>query len=285
MESTTQRLPVFFEFTSTLFEVLSRPENSRIILLNLHPIVVRPYIPTIIPTGIKLTHTIDKQAYILTGETTNKILCHVGMIDSGYRGEIKLIVMNTTKHSVTLLESELKVCIYAFEFVRPLLSNLDLLSSPKYPGDAGYDMYLQNDFTILPHTSATLSIDQMIQTTENCKPFVFGRSGLATEGLILNVTEWSKNPLEITLNNYTNSTMTYKKGTRICQIVFIHNQHFPTIRYFVTHINMNGTLPFYWTDVSFLPVSQASTHQKNMEQCGAETKRMRGECGFGSTGK
>nr|UTK45418.1 deoxyuridine triphosphatase [Equid gammaherpesvirus 5] len=294
-----QRQEVYYEFESRSFEQTSAPESSRVAFTNLYPILVRPYVATVIPLGLKIVRGTGGQGYILAGSSHKKVFCHTGMIDPGYRGEIKLIVLNTTQYNITLFAGELKVSLFAFYFSTPIIYESNLLQRPQYSGDAGYDLRLREDLLVFPQSCTTVTIDaQVPTTTKYFKPVVFGRSGLATQGVVIDVTKWTHRPLTVNVYNYTDNTLRYSAGTRICQVVFVHKRHFPRrLRNFFTSVTLNGKTAFYWANVSFVNCQTDVYRSLVTLPCRDDTRdtcrddageggrgRARGDCGFGSSG-
>ncbi|BBB06506.1 deoxyuridine triphosphatase [Rhinolophus gammaherpesvirus 1] len=285
-----QRPEVYYEFESTAFKLTSGLESSRVTLTNLHPILVRPFVPTVLPLGLKLLHCLNGQAFILSGQSQKKVFCHTGMIDSGYRGEIKLVVLNTTQYNITLFADELKISLVSFFYSTPLLQDNFLLSRPHYAKDAGFDLYLPEDLLIFPQSSTTLTINSSVPTTSKFfKPVIFGRSGLATEGIVLDVVKWTHNPLTLKIYNFTDNTVRYPVGTRICQVVFVHKRHFPSkLKHFFTYVNINSKVAFYWANVSFIDAKNMIYTNLSSPSCGDTVPpdgNDRGDMGFGSSGK
>ncbi|UTM05536.1 deoxyuridine triphosphatase [Equid gammaherpesvirus 2] len=282
-----QRQEIYYEFTSSSFEITSPPESSKITLTNLYPILVRPYVPAVIPLGIRIIYGNKGQGFILAGSSQKKVFCHTGLIDPGYRGEIKLIVLNTTKYNVTLFAGELRVSLFSFFFSTPIIYDYDLLNRPQYSDDAGYDLYLQEDLMLFPQASTTVTIDSRVPTTTKFfKPVVFGRSGLATRGVVVDVVKWTHSPLTLKIYNFTDNTLRYSAGTRICQVVFVHRRHFPSkLKHFFTYINLNSKTSFYWANVSFVNCQNDAYRSLVTLPCQEDTDRgYRGDSGFGSSG-
>ena len=72
-------------------------------------VIVPPHAVAVIPTGLKVKMP-EWYAYIVEPRSSTLIrkwlMVNVWMIDSDYRGEIKMVVYNTSKHQVTIQQWE-----------------------------------------------------------------------------------------------------------------------------------------------------------------------------------
>nr|BEG23128.1 dUTPase [Macronycteris gammaherpesvirus 1] len=280
---------VYYQLNSDLFKIASPIDSSQISLVNLHPIVIRPFVATIIPLGLKVVHCSSQQAFILVGYSEKKVFCHTGLIDPGYRGEVKMVVLSKTQYNITLFAGELKVFLFTLYFSTPVIQDISILNRPQYSLDAGYDLHLPENITLYPQSCATITLNHQIPTPSNSfKPVIFGRSGLATEGVVMLVTKWTHSPLTLKLYNYTDQTLMYPSGTRICQVVFVHKMHFPTkLKAFFLNVKSHPKTPFFRANVYFVNIQNETLppSAKISALDKFQVDKQRGNCGFGSSGK
>lgn len=288
-----QRLEVYFQYKKSNLHIISEQEDSRLCLTNTVPILIKPFLTFILPTGITILNS-PGCAFLLIAKGTYKTFCHTGVIDPGFRGEIKLIIANKTQYNTTLLPKELTVSIIAFYFSTPVIVD-SFLSRPQYSNDAGFDLSLPSDLIIYPYkkTSIKLYLTCPVPTT-HYKPVIFGRSGLATKGIVIDVTKWKKNSLKIDFYNFTQETAKFSRGTRVCQVVFVHKIHLPCrYKYYLHFMQLNRNIVISWANVSFINLErdtcQSLVHlpqineSRNMH-CYDNPCFIRGENGFGSSG-
>lgn len=288
-----QNLEIYFQQTDSKLEVTSKQEESRICLTNRVPILVKPFSPFILPTGIHLLNS-PGCAFLLISKATSKIFCHTGLIDPGFRGEIKLILCNKTQYNATIFPQELNVSIIAFYFSTPTIID-SFLNRPQYSKDAGFDLSLPHDIILYPYRKTTIKLPMVCPvTTSYYKPIIFGRSGMATKGIVINVTMWRKNFLKINFYNFTQETARFTRGVRICQVVFIHRSHLPNkYKYFIPFIQLNKNIVLSWANVSFINlehdickslVNIPQINELENMHCYDNPCFERGENGFGSSG-
>nr|QKE51717.1 ORF54 [Human gammaherpesvirus 8] len=228
MQSDSAPLPrVEYVFETSKFRMTSRANEARLRLTNECPILVRPHEPFIMPTGIHFTRT-PSCAFILTGETDKDVFCHTGLIDGGYRGEIQVILLNKRKYPVTLYRGELNICLSAFNYVLPPLRDVSFLTPPMYANDAGFDVMVMHSMVIPPTTDQPFMIYLGVETPGPPEPHValaLGRSGLASRGIVIDVSEWGPRGLQLKFYNYSGQPWLAQPGSRICQIVFVERRH------------------------------------------------------------
>ncbi|ALE14768.1 ORF54 [Felid gammaherpesvirus 1] len=255
-------------------------------LTNTQNILIEPFTPTIVPIGIKIIKCPKNLGCFLYGHSNKAVCCHLGVIDPGYTGELKLIIWSTTASAITILAKELQVSIVPFNYITPNLSSQNLLSHPHYLNDVGYDLHLPEDITIFPMSSKRIYIfKHPPHVSKLYTAVVLGRSGLAINGTIVTATKWTSNFLEIKLTNYSNSLVYYAKGTKICQITFIHNKHLLSPNTHTTKSCTIGTSVFSGSKICF--VEDKNVNQNENYSCvptqKIECQQVRGDSGFGSS--
>ncbi|AJG42980.1 dUTPase [Harp seal herpesvirus] len=285
-----QRPEVYFEFASSNFFITSENESSKFTLTNLHPILVRPHTPTIVSLGVKIVHSSKSYGFILYGHSKKAVSCHLGIIDPDYAGELKLIICNKLLTNITLFANQLTINLLAFFYFTPVLHEHRLLNAPHYANDVGYDFYLPEDIAIFPLSSKEICVfDPPPISSKYFVPVIFGRSGLATNGLFVTATKWTSKPLVIQFTNYSEETVYYKKGTRICQVVFILKRHLPSrLKYFMSLYYLTKYLVFSGATVSFVDIEndqyQSLVTLPQILPAPPNPGMLRGSHGFGSSG-
>ncbi|ARW78116.1 deoxyuridine triphosphatase [Common bottlenose dolphin gammaherpesvirus 1 strain Sarasota] len=281
-----------YTYASDKLTILSKDESSRIWLTNKTPVLVRPHQPFILPLGV-FVDSIPGHAILLTGKTDRPVTCHVGLIDPGYTGELKLILNNSTPFNQTLFPEELQIYVMAFMFSTPLILDNNLLSRPHYSEDAGYDLLSPFDFYVYPLTSFSILIPHPCPAPKKMfVPVVLGRSGIAISGVTVSATVWNKDQLKIRLFSHAGETQHFSKGSRICQVVFMHKRH---VRSKYCHpfdcFQLSPSLFFSWAQVSFKNLGERTAQHAGIHDGSPappsvtnETRPVRDGNGFGSSG-
>lgn len=287
------RPEIYFELNGYKLVTKSRSGSSRLWLTNNTPILVKPHNPHILQLGLFVTAP-QEYALFLAGKTDRPVTCHLGLIDPGFTGELKLIINNNTAYNQTVMPGELQVYLMAFSFSSPMLLDNDLLSKPRYAEDAGYDLHSPRTFMIYPLSFFTLYVPNKCPVpTKFFVPVVIGRSGMAANGVTVNAVKWDKKRLKIRMFNHTGETVAFPTGSRICQVTFVHTRHIhSSYRQFFNYYPIGDKILFQWSDVSFIDVNRDpmqsieclrySAHRVN--NCETMGKELRNTKGLGSSG-
>ncbi|QDQ69261.1 deoxyuridine triphosphatase [Colobine gammaherpesvirus 1] len=277
------------------FQLCSQLGSNRLRLVNQLPLLVRPGEPLIVPLGLHITR-VPSCAFLLTMETENPLWGHVGLIDGGFKGEVKAILINKEEFPVTLHRGELIVCISAVNFTTPDLPPVPFLSRPRYALDAGFDVSATRCLYIPPRCSKPIELRLNIAAPEVHTPHVpvaLGRSGLACRGLVIDICRWKISGLCLKLHNYSKHAWVVHPGDRICQIVFIDKkQLLQGWKKFLPHIKLAPGLCFRPANVMFFEDSRNHDEDNDDEQLlldipeteSRETSVIRGHRGLGSSG-
>ncbi|AAD21380.1 dUTPase [Macaca mulatta rhadinovirus 17577] len=287
-EVTAHTVP--YAFDSCKFEIIPKNNSSRIALRNKFPVVVKPGEPLVVPLGLKIIRA-PQCAFFLSGAPTDEVYYHTGLIDQGYRGEIKLIVLNKTKQVVTLYRGEVNVSLIAFMYASPGPLKCPILNLPHYSLDAGFDVTSPHAMTIPPtdRTPFTLSLYyKSPQLSTPHVPLIVGRSGLATKGLTVDATKWTQSLVHLRFYNFTKEPIDIPANSRICQVVFIHEDHVPSgWNILRSRVQLGSTLQISWAKIRFTDVATLpKTHPLNSRhtQSQTEPETARGAKGLGSSG-
>lgn len=285
------RPEIQIEFKAEKFRLSSRERARTLCLYNESPIIMRPSLPTMVPTGVTIKKT-GLVAFILTGTSKPGIVIHTGLIDSGYQGEIQAIVINSTQSNITLFQGDLKLKLCAVTYLTPPILDESLLNAPHYYLDMGYDLKLPYRITVKANNKITVDLNAAIFHSSSYHPVVFGRSGLASRGIIVYPKIWRPN-MKITIHNYTSNEIKFEKGSRICQVGFMHKYHQPlNLRHAIKRLRKQPFTP-KGLNVAFITI--ANTGLPNRSSFSATppvlpapeslqaTQNERGNKGFGSS--
>ncbi|AAC95579.1 orf 54 [Ateline gammaherpesvirus 3] len=278
---------IYYKFKPQNFYITSSVGASNLHLTNHTNILVKAGQVTIVNLGMSLARETNF-AFVLCGKSSKNIFCHTGLIDPGFQGEMKLIVLNKTESDIVLLENELRVSITAFVYGVPKLHDYSDLCPPRYCKDAGFDLYLPTDIKVHPGIPNKYSVNICCPAhIKSYKPILFGRSGIAAKGLTIKVTRW-ENQLQIMFYNYTTSQKSYPARTRIAQVVFMHKRHLPrTFTRFKPTMHLSDNIKYAWARVSFQDInvvcpSNIRTSSTNNDT--PDSQPVRGTAGLGSSG-
>lgn len=265
--------------------ILNLEDRSRLCLTNTNPILLRPGTPLALPLGIRIT---DCSSYgiLIVGESRRQVKCHIGLVDPGYRGELKAIIVSSKALNLTLLPYELAIYIMAFHYEHPQTPLQNFLCLPQYARDIGYDVEAPGYMLFYPRGIGTFVQDSpRPKTNKDFVPVVVGRSGLASSGIIAEVRKWGHKKLKISFVNYGKESFEFNPGDRMCQIVFFHKAHFPSyFKYFSPCMRLNKRLFFSWAPAEFTEVPSPSPNPQQEEECKSGSEHTRGGAGFGSSG-
>lgn len=92
-----------------------------------------------------------------------------------------------------------------------------------YPTDACFDLFLPQDETVMPSSSALLDLGFRMQMPEGWEGQIRGRSGLARRGLTVHfgtVDHLYRKNVGVIVFNCSSHPIVLKKGDRIAQIKF-----------------------------------------------------------------
>lgn len=283
---------MYYKKVPSVFTVTSNQEESTLQLVNNKPVVIEPFRSSVVPLGVYL-RCLPGYACMLLANTYRNVTFHPGLIDPTYMGELKLICNNRTDAYVVVPAGRLKVTVLAFTFLSPILTGPSVLSPPQYTDDAGYDLCLDQLVMVLPLKAFTfqLALTCPIQS-KNFTPVVLGRSGLAAKGLSITPCKWKGDVLRLSMFNHTSETIILPEGSRLCQVVFMHNDHLPTIKprilaaFLFQHRLMD--MPFCQSRVSFIDIQKdpcTSTSTLFQDSTGNSiSDATRGSKGLGSSG-
>ncbi|CAA45677.1 dUTPase [Saimiriine gammaherpesvirus 2] len=278
---------IYYRFEPQTFYITSPARASNLQLINHNNILVKAGQVTIVSTGIIFPKE-TSFAFILYGKSAKSIFCHTGLIDPGFQGELKLIVLNKTEDDITLFENDLRVSVTAFVYGVPKLHDYSDLCPPRYSKDAGFDLYLPTDVTVKPRVPNRYSVNICCPAQlKSYKPVLFGRSGLAAKGLTIKVSRW-QNQLQIIFYNYTKSQITYTARTRIAQVVFMHKKHLPTtLTRLKPTMHLSENIKYSWARVSFQDIKTFPVQDEKLYSSSKDTsdsQMSRGDAGLGSSG-
>ncbi|AGY30736.1 ORF54 [Retroperitoneal fibromatosis-associated herpesvirus] len=285
---------VEYVLESSRFSLASLPGTCRLKLVNQFPLVVRACQPLIVPLGLHLTR-VPSCAFLLTVETENTIRGHVGLIDGGFQGELKAILVNKEEFPVTLYKGELTVYLSALNYTVPDLPPLPFLHQPRYFLDAGFDVSATHHLYIPPTVRIPFELRLGASAPEiptSHIPVALGRSGLACRGLVMDISRWKQDGLRLKFYNYSGDSWVIRPGDRICQIVFIEKkQLLQGWKKFLRHIKLAPGICFRPANVMFYEEGPTDLKQNDEESGLINTPRIeetnpfvRGEKGLGSSG-
>lgn len=283
-----QRAEFYYKIDSANFAITSKQESSKLELTNLETVNVSPFHAKVIKLGLQI-QMVQGYALLLLAQGNKNICFHPGLIDPGYKGDLRLICNNKTCSNQTLVPGQLKVTVVAFYYSTPLLIQPAVISAPQYDHDVGFDLLCPQYLMVFPTKTFTLKMRARCPVnSQNFVPVILGRSGFAAKGLTVKACIWKDPILEITLSNYSSETISIGENHRICQVAFIHRDHIPTpkvwaaLRCFVKL----GDIPFKQANVSFIDICKdvcISTNTLNHETVISQ-KNIRGTKGLGSSG-
>lgn len=282
-----QRPEIYVKHISQRFRITSDEGASRLCLTNTVPILLRSGVPNLVSLGLKIV-TPREYAFLLTAQTIKKVVCHTGLIDTGYQGELKLLIVNTKEYNATLYPHDLLVYLVAFNYHTPHVDQR-FLTPPQYQGDAGYDLRCPGHMLWYPgETGSFTRLEPRPAQGRQYVPVILGRSGLACKGLLACPRKWKSHRFTAKLTNYSKETLELSRGDRMCQVVFMDRQHLPSRRKLtLAHTMKIGKLRFCWANVSFMDTDTDLV--ENLAPLSTEPHtshhgRTRGDAGFGSSG-
>lgn len=88
-------------------------------------------------------------------------------------------------------------------------------------GDAGYDLFLIDDITFLPHSTTVIDTGVCIELPEGHAGLLAMRSSVCKTGLIIQqplIDENYRGEIHIIIHNPTGDSFTYSKGDRVCSL-------------------------------------------------------------------
>ncbi|AIA62091.1 orf54 [Alcelaphine gammaherpesvirus 2] len=287
-----QRLEVYYKKVPSSFTVTSTQEDSKLQLVNSKAVVIEPFKSSVVPLGVYVK-SLTGYATLLLANTYKNVTFHPGLIDPNYMGELKLICNNNTDCYQVVPAGRLRVSVVAFTFCTPILMGPCVLSPPQYSGDAGYDFCLDQLVVVLPLKAFSMQFNIACPVKfQNFTPIVLGRSGLAARGLSLSPYMWKEDVLKLSVFNHTAEAIILPEGSRICQVVFMHNDHLPKPRVLAKLVCQYKLLdiPFRQSKISFIDIqkdrctSTSTLFQDATSTTAATTNAIRGNKGLGSSG-
>jgi dUTP pyrophosphatase len=171
-----------------------------------------------------------------------------GVIDSGYRNTIGIIVINTSDKEIKFRQGETIAFLTFCLISKPPLQDLDdekvrnmiqeetscsgiqfrcfekTMKKPStaYDHDAGYDIFLYEDITIPAFTKVEVRPMIHMQIPDACIGIVYSRSGLSLKKGILASGVHAPSayrPLMLTLENVTDQDVELSTNTAVAQLV------------------------------------------------------------------
>ncbi len=159
--------------------LLQQASVGRLTLVNKTTILLRPMKTTTVDLGL-YARPPEGHGLMLWGSTSRPVTSHVGIIDPGYTGELRLILQNQRRYNSTLRPSELKIHLAAFRYATPQMEeDKGPINHPQYPGDVGLDVSLPKDLALFPHQTVSVTLTVPPPSIPHHRPTIFGRSGLA----------------------------------------------------------------------------------------------------------
>jgi len=96
------------------------------------------------------------------------------------------------------------------------------LSPRNYEGDSGYDLKASEDFTLYPHSTATIPTGLILEIPKGYEGQIRGRSGLAGCGILTHVgtiDSCYRGQIYVVLHNTRDRPWDFDKGYRVAQLV------------------------------------------------------------------
>lgn len=284
-----QRFEFYYKLDSDKFQITSKQERSVLQLTNNHTITIDAYVVKIVNLNLRV-QILDGFGLILSGVSNSEdVNMHVGLIDPGYSGHLKLICNNKTNHAVTIYPGHLKVKVVAFFYATPLIIQPSILSPPIYNKDVGFDLYAPRAFMVLPLQEYVMEIkNECPYKSKYYTPIILGRSGFASKGLMAIPMQWKGSTVKIKLFNNTSETISVAEDARICQVAFVHKSHIPgnCLTRCFSDCQLSKKLSINGAKVSFIDVKNdmcTSTTTLTKPKLNVN-EIIRGENGFGSSG-
>nr|WIV69256.1 dUTPase [Bovine gammaherpesvirus 4] len=275
---------VVYVKTESNFDICLPDPPHRLCLINKSQILIMPGVPNVVSLGVRIINP-GTYAFLLHARGNKKVFCHIGLVDPGYKGDVRLILMNKTTRPVVIAAKQLKVSLLAFCFAVPYVLPINCpITLPQYPLDAGLDITLPQNLSIPPRTTAIVSISGCPHISPKFIPVILGRSGMASKGLGVKAIKWQSSPVLIKITNYSDVTHTFTAGARICQVVFMDSDHFKFTFNIWSNIKLSHLGNFSWSKTRFIAQGEDVDHSIiDLTNTGdGDTKR--GSMGFGSSG-
>ncbi len=205
--------------------LLQQASVGRLTLVNKTTILLRPMKTTTVDLGL-YARPPEGHGLMLWGSTSRPVTSHVGIIDPGYTGELRLILQNQRRYNSTLRPSELKIHLAAFRYATPQMEeDKGPINHPQYPGDVGLDVSLPKDLALFPHQTVSVTLTVPPPSIPHHRPTIFGRSGLAMQGILVKPCRWRRGGVDVSLTNFSDQTVFLNKYRRFCQLVYLHKHH------------------------------------------------------------
>lgn len=200
-------------------------------IVNKTAILVRPGKAFVLPLGLYIQPP-QNTGLIIYGTLPKKLIVHNGIIDSGYRGEVKAVIFNKTSFNKTIRPGEMTLTIAVFSCFSDDIDitpeNGKILSQPKYKFDAGRDVHLKCDMLLYPYSTFYMTMGFDPPKSDGYKPVFFGRSGLALKGIHVTPNKWRCVYSKIAITNYSSEVIVLNRGDRFCQVVYMSKESVPS---------------------------------------------------------
>ncbi|ADW24395.1 dUTPase [Cricetid gammaherpesvirus 2] len=231
--------------------------DSRLKFSNCAEIKVNATGGTQVPMGLWISAS-HGFPLILHGVCTNPdIVCHTGLIDPSYTGELSIILANSRHTECTVAPDDLTVFLLPFGHTTPVISDdCTVLKPPAYQDDAGFDLVLETNVTIAPKTVHEITSDMsFLRGIDHGKysPMLIGRSGLACRGILIYPSKVQDGKASVKIINLTKEVVILRGGTRFCQLIFVKKSHIPSIIH--TLKTGQGSFLVKAPNISFLKVA------------------------------
>ena len=262
--------------------LLQQASVGRLTLVNKTTILLRPMKTTTVDLGL-YARPPEGHGLMLWGSTSRPVTSHVGIIDPGYTGELRLILQNPRRYNSTLRPSELKIHLAAFRYATPQMEeDKGPINHPQYPGDVGLDVSLPKDLALFPHQTVSVTLTVPPPFIPHHRPTIFGRSGLAMQGILVKPCRWRRSGVDVSLTNFSDQTVFLNKYRRFCQLVYLHKHHLTS--FYSPHSDAGVLGPrslFRWASCAFEEVPGLAMGDSGLSEA-LEGRQGRG---FGSSGQ
>ncbi len=195
-----------------------------------------------------------------------------------------LALMEMEKVATALkMDSELKIHLAAFRYATPQMEeDKGPINHPQYPGDVGLDVSLPKDLALFPHQTVSVTLTVPPPSIPHHRPTIFGRSGLAMQGILVKPCRWRQGGVDVSLTNFSDQTVFLNKYRRFCQLVYLHKHHLTS--FYSPHSDAGVLGPrslFRWASCAFEEVPGLAMGDSGLSEA-LEGRQGRG---FGSSGQ